>query len=281
MSLSSATEVQRCRPLLGTFVEVRVTGFDDAALASAVEKAFAQIERIQSLMSVHDSASELSRVNAEAFYSPVRVGEETFEVLRRGLEIARDSDGGFDFTVAPILASWGLLPAHLCRRAQGNWRDVVLQRGNRVSFTRPLAIDLGGIAKGFAVDAAIASLHGSKVQSALVNAGGDLRAFGSRASLIHLRDPLPPHLLSHALELRDAALASSSPCFTECRWRRQTVSHLVNPRELRAVTGGISVTVRARECWVADALTKVVMNASPRAEHLLAKHDAEAFVFTA
>jgi len=221
--------MRRCRPLLGTFVEIKMAGLGDAALNCASEKAFAQIERIQSLMSVHDDASEISCVNAEAFLHPIKVSDETFVVLERGLAIARASAGAFDFTVAPTLARWGLLPARLRRRAQGDWRDVVLLRGRRVRFTRPLAIDLGGIAKGFAVDAAISSLRSSSVTSASVNAGGDLRVFGPDTSRIHLRkllyvrergvDALCEQRAvlcerrheGHAFFLRRAALALSEP----------------------------------------------------------------------
>ena len=205
--------------MLGTFVEISARGAPDRELATVVDRAFATMERVQQRMSVHDPRSELSRVNAEAFLRPVRVSDETLEVLRRGLEIARASDGSFDFTIAPILAGWGLLPPQLRRRGCGNWRDVILQRGRRVRFAKPLAIDLGGIAKGFAVDAAITSLRADKVVSASVNAGGDLRVFGPETSRIHLRHPISAEPLPHPIPLRNAALATSSPCFTKQAWR--------------------------------------------------------------
>jgi len=281
MNSCSGSELRRCRPLLGTFVEIAAVGLDAAALARAVDAAFASIECVQNLMSVHDATSELSRVNAEAFLLPVKVSDETFAVLERGLAIASESAGAFDFTIAPVLASWGLLPAQLRRRAGGDWRDVNLLRGRHVHFTRPLAIDLGGIAKGFAVDAAITTLREQKVSSATVNAGGDLRVFGPEQSRVHLRHPDSAQPLSNPISLRNAALASSSPCLTRKQWRGRTVSHLVNPANRRAVANRISVTVRARECWLADALTKVVLNAPMLADRLLEKHQAEAFILAA
>jgi len=283
--------IRRCRPLLGTFVEITVqwsAGLRPGELNAnsqqqcAINRAFTAIERVQSLMSVHDDASEISRVNAEAFQRPVKVSDETYSVLERGLEIARASAGAFDFTIAPVLASWGLLPSHLRRRGSGSWRDITLRRGNHVSFSRPLAIDLGGIAKGFAVDAAIASLRASQVASAVVNAGGDLRVFGPDEMLVHLRHPLSAQPLGNPLPLRDAALATSSPCFSRRQYRGRTISHLLNPGTRRPVTDGISVSVRADECWLADALTKVVLNAdTATATRLLQEHHAEAFVLSA
>ena len=274
--------MRRCRPLLGTFVEITATGLDAAPLTRAVDAAFASIERVQSLMSVHDGASELSLVNAGAFLRPVKVSDETYDVLQRGLEISRTSGGTFDFTIAPVLAGWGMLPAHLRRRAGGNWRDVTLRRGNRVRFLRPLAIDLGGIAKGFAVDTAIESLRASNVTSAIVNAGGDLRVFGSDESRVHLRHPDSAQPIANPISLLNAALATSSPCFTRRQWHGRTVSHLVNPANRRAITSRLSVSVRAGECWLADALTKVVLNAdSITATRLLEAHHAEALILTA
>jgi FAD:protein FMN transferase len=277
----SKSEIRRCRPLLGTFVEITARGGEVAMLERAVKAAFEAVASVQSLMSVHDAGSELSQLNRRAHLQPVRVGGETFAVLERARELARQSDGAFDFTVGATLASWGLLPARLRRRASGSWRDVELLPGNRVRFRRPLVVDLGGIAKGYAVDCAIRGLREGGVASGLVNAGGDLRTFGGEAVSVHLRHPATPQQLIRSVELRDAALATSSPCFTRRRWRGRVVSHLVLPGRRAAVTRNISVSVRARECWLADALTKVVLNAPDRAERLLGKFDAEAIVITA
>jgi FAD:protein FMN transferase len=282
MSLCSREiEIRRCRPLLGAFVEVSASGLSETELQSAINAAFAAIERIQRLMSAHDPASELSRLNREAACCRVPVSRETFEVLRRARQLATESGGAFDFAIAPTLADWGMLPSSLRRRSPGGWRDVRLLRGRRVRFLRPLALDLGGIAKGFAVDKAVETLRKHGVVSAIVNAGGDLRAFGPEPSVIHLRHPGSPQSLACKLRLQDAALATSSPCFTERHFHGRRISHLVQPAGRTAITGAISVSVRAGECWLADALTKVVLNSPERAETSLANHDAEAFVITA
>jgi thiamine biosynthesis lipoprotein len=281
MNWFSNTEIRRCRPLLGTFVEITASGLEQDGLQVAVNSAFGAIERIQTLLSAHDPDSELSRLNREALLRPVRVCSITLAVLRRALQLAFESAGAFDPTVAPMLARWGLLPAELRRKSPGNWRDVLILRNRNVRFLRPLALDLGGIAKGFAVDTAIKDLKRSGVKSAVVNAGGDLRSFGEHSATIFLRHPARPQLLADTLELRDCALATSSPCFTQKQWKGKIVSHLVNPIVLRAVIGATSVSVCAKECWLADALTKVVLAAPHRAQKLLAKYGAEAFVLTA
>jgi thiamine biosynthesis lipoprotein len=198
--------------------------------------------------------------------------------LRRADRLAAESKGAFDYTIAPVLARWGILPASLQRKESGTWRDVLLLRERKVYFLRPLTLDLGGIAKGFAVDQAIETLRKRDVRTALVNAGGDLRVMGAQASLIHLRHPANPRTFADKIPVCNAALATSSPCFTERTWRGRRVSHLVNSLRRTAVAGAVSVTVRTRECWLADALTKVVLNAPQLARKLLARHHAEAFV---
>ena len=281
MNSCSKSEIRRCRPLLGTFVEITAAGLDEEKLNRAAAAAFAAIDKIQRLMSAHDPASELSQLNLEAARRPVTVSPETFSVLRRACRLAKVSAGAFDPTIAPILADWGILPADLALKETGDWRDVRLLCGRKVRFLRPLALDLGGIAKGFAVDAAIKALKRHGVKHAVVNAGGDLRMFGSEPIVVHLRHPAQPQQSASQIEIREAALATSSPCFTERVIRGRRISHLVQSPGRGAITGALSVTVRARECWLADALTKVVLNSPAVADILLAKYRAEAFILTA
>jgi len=147
MTSCSKSEIRRCRPLLGTFVEITAGGKGEAAMQDAINAAFATIERIQNRFSVHDSASELSLLNREAGERVVIVSAEMFKILRRAQRIAKESNGAFDCAIAPTLANWGLRPACLKRKRAGTWRDVQLLRGRKVKFRRSLALDLGGIAK--------------------------------------------------------------------------------------------------------------------------------------
>jgi thiamine biosynthesis lipoprotein len=279
--MESNIEVRRRRPLLGTFVEITVSGQDERKLNSAVDTAFAAIERIQNLVSTHDPKSELSLLNREATHRPVKVSRETYTILRRADRLAAESRGAFDYTIAPTLANWGLRPRALKNKNTCCWREVMLLPGRHVQFLSPLSLDLGGIAKGFAVDAAIEALRDADIDAAIVNAGGDLRVFGPKASTIHLRHPASSTKSTSAIQVKNSALATSSPCFTEKTWRGSRVSDLVDAVRQKAITGAVSVSVRARECWIADALTKVVLTAPELAKTLLAKYRAEAFTLGA
>lgn len=282
MILHSNNSVRRCRPFLGTFVEITAWG-DNAALEAAVETAYQAIQRVHRLMSFHDSSSELSRLNREAAQHTMTVDPWLFEVLTMAREIAAASDGAFDPTIAPILQRWGLLPSDSSSRCQmesAHWDDLELGPRCQVRFACPLTLDLGGIAKGFAVDCAVEALREAGVEFGLVNAGGDLRAFGDREQIVQVRHPKSPGRRSHELRLREAAFATSAPIFSRCETSDGVVSHLVNPVNGLAQVADLSVSVRAPKGMLADALTKVVLFGGDIAESVLAEYHAQAFVIS-
>jgi thiamine biosynthesis lipoprotein len=256
-------EVRRARPLLGTLVEIGATGADSfERLHAAVSAAFARIERIHALLSYQDPRSELTRLNRCAALRAQRVDPHTYRVLEAALSFAELSDGAFD----PCVAA-------------GSWRDVELLTARRVRFRRHARLDLGGIAKGYAVDLALEALRNAGVRTACVNAGGDLRVSGTCARRIALRHPSAPGLTAHTLLLRDGAVATSAAYHSRRRQGSREVSHLLDPRTHRPLLDRRSVSVCARDCMSADALTKVVLFAAPDiAERALAACEAHAYV---
>ena len=280
ISCSSASELRRCRPLLGTFVEITARGATPATLAAGIESAFSAVARVQSLMSYHDASSELSLLNRQASLGAVRVEAWTQQVLARVQRIHAASGGCFDPVVAPHLERTGYLPSvRGAPRASPHARftDVILLAGNRVRFARPLRLDLGGIAKGFAVDRAIDALRAAGVPAALVNAGGDLRAFGGHAWPMTVRDPALPGQMRSFGTLRDGALATSAIYFSERRTSTgRRTSAMVDPRSHRPWLARASVSVLAPEAATADALTKVLALQGPiRAGKLFETFEAE------
>ena len=249
--------VRRARPLLGTLVDIRAAGgLSGPALQAAVDLAFGEIERVHALMSLQDAGSELSRLNRDAADTEQCLHPDTWAVLQAALRFAALSAGAFD-------------PSF------GHWRQIEL-RADRVRFLAPLRLDLGGIAKGYAVDLAVAALQQAGVESIVVNAGGDLRVSGP-SQAVGLRDPRDPAVVAQVLELRDEALASSSAGFSRRLEAGRQVSELVDPHSGGFYTGCEGVSVRARDCMTADALTKVVLFAPPEvAERALAACDARA-----
>jgi thiamine biosynthesis lipoprotein len=211
----------------------------------------------------------------------VTVDPLTVQVLREALLLSGCSGGLFDPTVADGLVATGFLPdmgGDCVGRRSGTWRDIEVGDDGRVRFHRPLLIDLGGIAKGFAVDQAVTALIGGGAICGIVNAGGDLRVFGGIEQVIHLRDPRSPTQAATTITLCDRAVATSAPYFALRRHAGRRVSPLIDPRTGMSCTRTVSVTVEAATCLHADALTKVVLADPVLAATVLPAYDATATV---
>ena len=269
--------MERAQPWLGTLVEIRAEG-TESVLARAVEEAFAAVAKVHRLMSYHEPDSDLSRLNREAAWAPVGVDPWTYAVIERALWISVISDGAFDCAVAPVLEREGFLPGAHVRPHQGwgNSRSVRLLGEGRIRFLRPALLDLGGIAKGFAVDKAVEALTQAGVEQGVVNAGGDLRVFGSREEAIHVRDPAAPERLILIGMIGAAAVATSSGYFSRRETESGARTPLVDPRsgELRDLRESVSVI--AHDCMTADALTKVAALRGTEADAVLAAVGARA-----
>jgi thiamine biosynthesis lipoprotein len=251
--------MRRARPLLGTLVEIAADGTAEAALEQAIDAAFAAVALVHRLMSFHEPDSDLSRLNRGAASGPVAVHPWTASVLRRARAIFQATDGLFDCAVGHDLARLGLLPAHDWGAAEaGDFTAVRFLSDSRFAFTRRIALDLGGIAKGFAVDRAIAALRAHGVREALVNAGGDVRVMGRTAQPIYIRHPTEPAQLSLAGTLQNGAIATSSPAGTIKVVEGRAVSALIAAPTRAPLFDCCSYSVVAPTCVVADALTKVL-----------------------
>ena len=276
--------VDRARPLLGTLVTISCLGLPRQQAHSRIEDAFAVIGDVHRLMSFHEPTSDLTHLNQTAAAGPVQVDPRTFAVLSLALEVAAASAGAFDISVAERLVAWGRLPpppGAPTPDPAASWRDIELLEGDRVRFHRPLWIDLGGIAKGFAVDRAIQRLADDPSVRWVVNAGGDLRAAGPGSERVLLQTHSQREDKAAVIDLENASLASSSGRGFGGRTEGETVGPHVDGRGRRAVGGRSFVSVLAQDCAVADALTKVVLALRSRAGPVLERYSATAFLHDA
>jgi len=279
MRSRSGIEERRCRPLLGTFVEITARGRDERLLGRGIEAGFAAIATVHRLMSFHDCLSDVSRMNREAFPKGVNVHPWTWQVMEASKRFAEESDGTFDITVAPWLTKLNFLPHRGYQFSPtASSRDIFLRGNYEVFFRRGLTVDLGGIAKGFAVDRAVDALKENGIECGIVNAGGDLRTFGLASQLVHLRLPADPRRVAGAVRLRQRAMATSGIYFERRKYRGRYVSPLLDGRTGQSGRELISVSVAAAECVAADALTKVVFALRERAAGLLARYRADALL---
>jgi FAD:protein FMN transferase len=282
-----SNRIRRARPLLGTFVEIEAAGPDKSGINQAIDAAFETVATVHRLMSFHEPDSDVSRLNREADARPVFVHAWTFRVMEAAVELHRRSHGIFDIAIAPILQGSGLLPPS---RKHGRFGTaapacdaIELFQGQMVRFRSPgITIDLGGIAKGFAVDSALEVLRKSgTATNGLVNAGGDLAAFGDEAQRIHVRHPRDPRRPVCAVDVKNEALASSARRFDPFHSAEVKSSAIVDPGNGRPPNSIDGATVRASSCMIADALTKIVMIGGTDTIGLLELYNASALLVSA
>lgn len=276
--------LERATPVFGTLATVRVEGLESARAAAAVSRAFAALRLIHRRMSFHEPASDLSRLNRQAAETGVRVTPHTWTVLKAALAVARASHGTFDPVAAAALAvAAGTLPRPAGApepEAAASWRDVILQEENRtVRFRRPLWLDLGGVAKGYAVDLAVTVLQRHGARQGCVNAGGDLRAFGLAPEPVALDTGLRAGTSQRAILVSDQSLASSGSLARNRAGQGELALHFDG--RTRKASPRRFVAVLADRCIHADALTKVVAAEGAHARDLLAAFGARAAICSA
>lgn len=265
------SELSRARTWLGTLVEIRARHVRLEVLEDALERAYARIAQVHARMSVHEAGSDLRRLHAAAPGTWVPLAPDTCAVLEFALELSRRTDGVFDPCVGALLGLVGALPVSAPSGA--SWRDLELAPG-RARCRRPLLLDLGGVAKGYAVDQALAELRRAGCSAALVNAGGDLACFGPEPEPVHVR--VAGLGLVPLLALSAGALASS--CYAEgvAAAGDGRVSALIDPRTGAPAARSGTISVTAPTAMSADALTKVVALMGDSAAPILREYAAQA-----
>jgi thiamine biosynthesis lipoprotein len=256
--------------LMGTSFEVTLFSADSLQATRALGAAHRAAARVDSLMSLYRPDSEIIRLNREAASRAVEISEELHRVLAVALDICSITSGAFDVTVKPAMDAWGFYrPAKQrppeealenIRCLMGCARISLDPTSRSVRFDRPgVEIDLGGIAKGFAVDEAARALRSEGIRSALINLGGNIVMLdpppGDSGWAVGIRDPVTPDSLATILHLSNCAVASSGGYekFVEIDGVRY--GHIIDPRTAIPVPGSLGTSVVATTGMLADALS--------------------------
>src|SRR5262245_60370316 len=284
------------RVSMGCLYAVVVYGRDLVRLRQAAAAALDEVDRIDRLMSNYKNDSELSRVNREAAKAPVKVDPELFDFIAECLRYSRESEGAFDITVGPLMKAWGFFrgegrmpsEAELAEaRSRVGYRRVILnQKDGTIFFDRAgVELDLGGIAKGYAVDRAVAVLKRYGVKSALFSAGGStIYALGAPpgkpAWEIQVQDPVERDKIATRVRLKERALSVSGSYEKFFELNGERYSHVMDPRTGRPVQGVLSVAVVTDDGTSGDALDNVfyVLGAE-RGRAWLSKFPASEVIF--
>lgn len=256
--------------IMGTLISVELWCDERAEGDAAIEAVMQEMHRIDRLMSPYKADSELSAVNRDAANHPVRVGSEMLHLMKCAAYFSQLSNGAFDITYAAVGRLYDYrqhirpTDAQLEKaRASVGYRNLILDHEARtVRFAQPdMCIDLGGFAKGYAVDNAARLLQERGIQHANVSAGGDSRVIGDRRGrpwMIGVRDPTREDKVIAMLPLTDTSISTSGDYERYFEENGVRFHHLIDPATGRSPTGVRSVTILAEDGLTTEAFSKMV-----------------------
>ena len=263
--------LKRSQMIMGTMVEITVIPPDD----EAIKAAFEQIKKVDALMSTYKENSEVSILNREG---ENHLSAETLQVIREAINFSEITGGTFDITCRPLINLWKKAkkekvipsPEQIKEALSLVGYEKILLEGEMVRFKQKgMQIDLGGIAKGYAVDRAIEALRKNGIRRALVNAGGDLYALGTGPGgekwPVGIQDPRQEDKLLGIIKVKDVGVATSWDYRRYFTIEGRRFSHIVNPKTGQTVQDvPMSVTIIAPNATTTDALATGVFVLGPK-----------------
>jgi thiamine biosynthesis lipoprotein len=267
------------RYIMGTSIEVEAFGGTAATRAAAGEEAFAAFAEVDRLMSNYRDDSELALINREAARQPVRISDPMMSVLQAAQKVSAQSAGSFDVTIGPLVRLWGFhdkkphLPSAEELAVAGglvNYRNLVLDpAAHTARFTRPgVELDLGGIAKGFAVEIA-ANVLRRRGLSGFIDAGGNQYLLGTPPGrtrwTVGVKDPDHPDRLLGEITTGETSVSTTADYATFVTINGRKYGHVLDPHTRRPSDAALSVTLLSRDGTMADALSKAVFVLGPTA----------------
>jgi thiamine biosynthesis lipoprotein len=280
------------RVIMGTFARVVAVAKHNWQGKRCIEAGFKELNRIDAMMSDYKADSELSKVNREAFTKSIKVSPELFEILQISVEYSRLSKGAFDITVGPLVDLWrkageaNLMPDEntlAATKARVGFEKMILDDNEQtVRFAVDgMRLDLGGIAKGYAVDKAVEAMHRCGALGGMVDSGGNIRCFGRPAVrrglafggpanrddwLIGLQDPnladrsMSPPIMVLKLnpDKFGMSVATSGDYNRFVTVAGKKVSHIIDPNTATGARKLSSDTIITSAAVDADALSTIV-----------------------
>lgn len=260
--------------LMGNHFEISVVGSDEAWAHNMIAKAVDEIKRIEKLLTTYDENSETNRINRAAGISPVKVCEETFRLIQRSLRISQITQGAFDISYGSADKSLWNFDVQMTRLPDAktakrmvrliNYRNIILDENEMTVFLKEkgMRIGFGGIGKGYAAEMAKKVLKGAGVKSGIVNASGDLTAWGyqpdGRPWTIGIVNPNFAGKIFSYMNVTDVAVATSGNYEKFVLIDGVKYSHTIDPHTGLPVRGIKSVTIISPNAEIADAMATPV-----------------------
>ncbi len=294
-SRNSAEVYRKTKPLMDTLVTITVVADSAGKADSAIDSAFSVIEKFGDKIDFFKGTSELSAINKNAGIRPVKVSPETLGVIERAIYISRISGGAFDPTVGPETDLWDfakkIKPSDEEIRKNlplVDYRKIVIDKKNSTVFLKEkgMKMDLGGIAKGYAADMALADLRREGITAGIVAAAGDIRAFGLKPDgspwNVGIKNPRQKgdkdEILAKA-RLSDKAVSTSGDYERYFIENGRRYHHILNPKTGYPADQCRSVTVISDDGIFADGFTTAVFVLGPeKGMELVRKAGADALI---
>lgn len=262
------------------YLPIRPSAEREQQVATALEAAIAEIRRLEALMTTWQPGSEISQINAAAGQKAIAVSPEIYDVIAKSQEFSARSSGAFDISFYALRGLWffdeepkAILPDPKVLKARLpliNYRAIELSpKARTVKLQKPgMAINLGGIGKGYAVDAAVKILRARGLTDGMVQAGGDLMLFGSKGGApfkAGIRDPrsLDPGDFFAVCEIKNHAFSTAGDYERSFIREGKRYHHILDPRTGQPAQGARSVTVFAKDATIADGLDDVLLILGP------------------
>jgi thiamine biosynthesis lipoprotein len=267
---------------MGTAIEITLLGEDEKAAERAALQAFQELKRIEQLMSPRIESGDVFRLNRSAGKGWVRVSPETMHVIKKAQEVSGISEGGFDVSVGPLAQLWRTArerkippPLDEIERTLSlvDFRNILVDGKKGVFLGKErMAVDLGGIAKGYGVDRAYQVLKRLGYENLIVKAGGDMRVGGSKFGqpwTIGIQHPRVPERLIARIAAAEESIATSGDYERFFIHEGRRYHHILNPGSGYPAEGCQSVTVFHREGITADALSTAIFVLGPEKGYAL------------
>lgn len=267
-------EFRRSQRLMGNSFEITVVADDASWAHDRINKAIAEIQRIEKLLTTFSESSQTNRINHFAGIKPVVVDQEVFDLIKRSIRISELTDGAFDLSYGSVDKSlWNFdktmssLPDPVLAKSMVrliNYRNILLNNSDCSVMLKEkgMRIGFGGIGKGYAAEMAKLLLQKQGVKSGIVNASGDMTTWGTQADgkpwTIGIAHPDQAHLPFSYLNITDMAIATSGNYEKFVMIGGKKYSHTINPKTGLPVTGIKSVTIISPNAEIADAMATPV-----------------------
>jgi len=271
-ALQEANKYSATRNIMGTFIEITVLGVEEQKAGEAINAAFAEVDKVNELMSSYIPQSQVSEISRMAGIKAVPADSSLIEIVQEAVKYSELSGGAFDVTVGPLIKLWGFYKKEgetptsekiaEARKIVGYENISIDLVKKTVHLTKKeMLLDLGGIAKGWAVDKAVGKLKELGIRDALINAGGDIYALGDKSGnnwTIGIRKPDKTGIYCK-LAVADRAVVTSGCYERYIEVNGERHCHIINPGTGMPVKHFYSVTVIANNAADADALATSVM----------------------